>query len=696
MGETLFFDPDPVEVDHHYTYLAEIAGQAIVTETSQSDMRSRRFSPLTALQADQIEWSNHHHTDVDTNTVQGAIDLLWGRDSGDECICTFCIVPDQNLTQQLSEIFAKLAVLGAELPTEKMNSAVICFPRGVFFLEGPVNASGLDHITLRGAGREATEIVQKSGATLSIEKCAALTVEDLSMTIPEDAASVQLAVTAIQSTTLSRCLFSGPTGAKADEEPIALVSIDGQSGSVDASVWVKECIFGVLEHRLGLRISTDGLQVVRDCQFIGTPQATRGKFGGIISKYLDGTNVVAKAPGVDLGPKSGLYQVTGVDDRVYDVSHVPMSDRDALIRYVIDAQVIAGVDAPRNAEEWKLVAAGIEGITFKALAAPIADGTLGPATDLGGGRAENPFAITRDTVEPVAIGRDTGGPIIGNPVGARRALAGRGSFGGFTTDMISADELENIRLSEHDIKQVHEALGDFVLTAQVASFHRNFGVLIVPAAHSRTQISGNQFKWVHSAIVVIGSHPTKRSGVLTGTSSVTVTRNSIQRTPIKGSSQAKAKGGLYPAAITLRNVGRCDVSYNSVQQLVTTAAQFNNYIIGYLNAKTMAVTDEGFSAIEMRGAIGPVTQAIGNEALYFRHAVFANGEPQWQGSPSQNPNLRENFWTFRRNCVLPATEVSTGVSFSGALFGTALMDHMRIIPFNSADDNHPPHPFNNQ
>ncbi len=107
-ADQIAFRPEPVETHHAYAFLGRWTGGAFATETATTDMRSRRFPALTRLDAQSVSWSNHHHTSIATNTVQGAIDLLFSRPTGGSCLCTVCLDPSFPLEDQINDLEGKL------------------------------------------------------------------------------------------------------------------------------------------------------------------------------------------------------------------------------------------------------------------------------------------------------------------------------------------------------------------------------------------------------------------------------------------------------------------------------------------------------------------------------------------------------------------------------------------------------------
>lgn len=650
-GSNLHFQPDPVEAVHRYVYLGQVDKKAFLAESASSDMRSRAVPALSALEAQQVRWSNHHHTDQKTNTVQGALDLLFGREQGD-CQCTFCIDPTRTLEEQLDEIAAKLSELNKKSPDERMHSALICLPRGVFRLRKPFALQESGFITLKGAGREATEISLDDGATLAVYACEGLAVEDLMITSADPSGSALLEVQRVQTVDIARAMFVC-AGAKDDGKNLFPAVDIIQSGlGPEAAVRVSDSIFEVGDHHAALHIDSDGMQVVRDCQFLGVaPHFPRHVFG-FLPGLLGGIKFMDLPMNVKPGKESGLYEVA--PGKALNLTHVPLSEREAVMEFIRGNQAVFDARDLGDAGKWAAFRDKVTVGAAKAIAPAVTPAPAAPAPAPGGGRGVAATGggamITRrrgGTGQPatggaMALSFRRGGPAI-----AVEAAEVAGIIGSASGPIVAAVDA----LAGRDLRVISDLIGTLINRSSLASYRRVFGVVLQTGERARATLSGNVFRWVHSAIVVDGRNAVEHSPVMPLTSRLTVSGNTILRAAIKGVSQAHWDGESFPAAITCAGVGYLRLESNLVQQDCGGDSGAGEYI-DYLSPLSHELS-EGICAIELRGAVGPVVHATANDAVYCLTCIGVSGSPAFQGRAVADERYRNNIWTFRDNSVLP-------------------------------------------
>lgn len=700
----LRFEAEPVEAEHHYTYLGQVAGKKFVPENEMSDMRSRAFPALGDLKAQQVAWSNDNHTTIKTNTVQGALDILFGQEGGD-CLCTFCINSSTKLHEQLEQIREKLTAMHTEKPDQKLNAALICFPRGVFALEQSVDFKGLGFVTLRGAGREATEIRMLESATLTVSTCDGFAVDDLSMFSADKKGTALLAVKSTETVDISRAMFSAAPGPDAKNVAFPLVQIEQDIADGDTAVWVTASIFNVLENRIGLTIAGHGMHTVRDCQFNGIPPYYSKRIIGLIPKVFGAVKYVAKPQGVPFGKESGIFELQGAGNNALDLSAFPMAERNEIFDFIKGNKSVFGASDLNTAAKWKTFTDNVEGGTAEVLKQRV---TVTPVQPIGrgggavigggavrGGGAGGGAGVTRGFV----IGN--GGAVLGGATGATTGRTGAmlSGTGRITRNSNFAVLMDTItpadpritgvvaNLGAADKQKIGNLLEVLATRTSVASYQRNFGLVIDAGALACTNVVSNHFEWIHSAVIVKGANEASEGAHVPLTAALSIKDNRIKRAALLGISGAAFSGDIYPAAITCDDVGYLKLENNLVQQSFGDTSGIKDYL-EYLS--DLSETYEGKFAIELRGAVGPVVHAVGNDAVYFTHAIGVTGAIAYQANPMQEATRRQNIWMFRENTVLPCTQAQiTALFFAPGLDKYTSTRFVRDA-WETDDFNHPP------
>ena len=679
-GSHLYFEAEPVEAEHRYTYLGQVQNQAFVAENRLSDMRSRAFPALTALTAQQIQWDNRNHPAHDTNTVQGALDLLFAREGGD-CLCTFCIDTSRPLHEQLEEIRDELIRLNTQTPDANLNSARICLPRGIFKLEQSVDMTRLGFVTLQGSGREATEIHLDDGVTLEVQNCEGLVVADLSMFSPGKTGNPLLRVRMTETVDVSNAMFSAGAAPDDHNQVFPLLQILQKEAPGDTAAWVKDCIFNVLENRVGLVITSNGMQVVRDCQFNGIPPNFGFRFLHLVPEVFDRIRFEALPQGAATGPDSGLFEIPNGAGNALNLSAFPLNEREEVFSFVLGNQRIFNATL-NSADNWNSFADNVSGAVVRAheletlvvpgvgttppaatqpapgvtrpaapaQPAPARPGTANPA--LGGIGAARPAPGFAFASRPAAPRTPAAGTVFAGRSGAIAHLARRTSL----VDMVIRDR-PNIRVTDtaaglaiDDIRGIRDLLNGFANRTGIASYQRNFGMMIDAGALASTSVTDNHFEWVHSAIIVRGENDQSREPLPPLTANLNVKDNRILRAAIRGVSKARVGNQRFPAAITIEDAGYIKLANNLIQQSFGDPSSMATYVKYLSNVDDV---EEGFSAIDLRGAVGPVVHGTGNDAVYFRHTIRVAGDVAYRARGNATHNLRPNAWMFRENTVMP-------------------------------------------
>jgi len=636
--EALSFEARPVEITHRYAYLGEVLNGAFLAETASSDFRSRRFPALTTLEAQEMRWSNHHHTDVHTNTVQGAIDLLFSRNTEEECLCTYCIDPERDLAEQLeklAEVVQKTGIFG----TDAFRSLLICFPRGHFELVTEVTFTGLAQITLRGAGRLASEVVFDKGARLVFTDCSEVCLHDLGFSERRAKGDAPLSIEEAQDVTISACRFDSVALTLADstEVPVPFVHVLPAETNVTGTVTVRDSDFAVLENRLGLKVSGRSRRIVRDCRFEGAEPQTTSRSTERSVRLIDRIRALIRPMGFRDDIARGQVQLAQGSDLVLDFGEVPQKLRRPLLSFLREGMTLFDLKIPRTIAEFETLRQTLSE----------AAGWVSRPPGKGGAADSGKFTVVRSMRSRFGGGNtpevdDSAGTTPG-PLPIERVPAG-------IAPAISADG-SKIAAWKEAFDKLNRAVVTETVTENV--YCRNFGIWMTGDEVCDTQITGNRFRWVHSAIVVKHQPVDQKSPYLLPASRTVLRDNLIERAAVQGATRAVVKDFVASAAICCHNAGYLQVAGNTIQQPIDDVAMADDYL-GYL-AGSLSSEHDGFAAISVTGSIGPVAHFTANDATWFRHCLFMHGEARTQTRPAE-PGRRPNMWTFRENTVLPCAD----------------------------------------
>lgn len=646
-GDMLRFDPEPVETVHAYTFLGSVRDGSFVPETTASDFRTRRFPALTALEAQQVAWSNHHHAEVAANTVQGAIDLLFARDTGGDCQCTFCIDPDGDTDEQLQDIVVRLSRDRQSNKTGPSGSALICFPRGAYRIRKEVRFDKLGHIRLKGAGHGISVISMSDEGQFVFDACTSVAVADMAMEV-ENGKGACLRILDTQEVALNDCRFAAQgLEREITEMPVPMVVVKLRNDDSAASASVAGCSFAIVENRLGLLIDGIGRKSVTGCFFTGLAPGSKSTEVKRVAGNVDAVVAAARPRGFREDNAKGLYALPGNSDLVLDASALPIAERDNTIRFLKQASRILALDAPTTAMGWDTFKRSVMGATVMSLKADVAE-----------------------TANP------TGG---GSPVMAVLDRAAMDTL--FSEVELVASTIDNEKLRD----LFTEVAGRF--DTQVPS--RNFGVWTRGGEMFDVTIAQNRFDWVHSAIIVENEPVLAMSEYFLNAGRTVIRENMIRRIPLKGRTQAEVSKLRLHAAITCDSCGYLVLNHNTIQQIIGSQQEAQDYNFDYLNDPAMGTAWEGFAAIRITGTIGPVIHVTGNDAAFFRHAIHVDGFARWQTPKSDTPDWRQNMWAFRENTVLPFSEAQSALHFTPNVVTLEQNGHVRLAQ-SYEDYNHPP------
>jgi hypothetical protein len=672
-ADQIAFRPDPVETHHAYTFLGRWTSGAFAAETAATDMRSRRFPPLTRLDAQSVGWSNHHHPAIATNTVQGAIDLLFARPTGGSCLCTVCLDPTLPLDDQINDLDGKLPPEGGR----------ICLPAGTYTLSGQATLSGRGEIILDGAGAGLVRIEVGSDGALEIADCDRVTLKGLTIAQTDTNGQPPVVIGQCDHVTVRTCAFSGPAGPDPEPAPpLPMLAIQSVRASDLSPVIVSDCTFFVQAHRVGLRIDGASRRSVTGCHFTGTPPKRQGK-NPVIGSFTVSSRMERRPSDFVEDDERGLFAMAGNPDFVLNLSAVPAAARPSVAKWLRRAPELLGLKSPQSPEDWRETETTLTRVAEVILAKSRPRGRVSMVEDARTVAGTIGLTPGPGTSIPPNDGPDI--PIFDLPDPSRPDLIDIEINGDIV--QLDPDRLENI----------FDVLDDFEVQASGWLYQRNFGLWTSGDSVRDTLVADNHFRFVHSAIVLRHDADDPTPGWLLPASKTTVRDNQILRAPIIGPTKSfvdeKGTPLPYAAGITIENGGYLTLSHNAVQQMPGSRNSAEEYL-SYLPEGPQQPTDEGYTAILLRGNPGPVIHVTGNDATYFRFCVIIEGDGRWQDIPVQPPEFRQNVWTFRDNTVLPCIEESTQILPIGFIPGPQTLNRRGFVRIGLDwwDYNHPGEP----
>jgi hypothetical protein len=150
---------------HHFARLALVRlNNGTFSLVENGDCR-RRFPPLTGIAASDVSFSNATCNLGDSGTVQQALDVLCQRQGS---ICTLLLGPGDSLP-------AAVAQLGGA------QDAMICLRAGTYTLNSPLRIQDRGHVQIVGVGPGTRIEAPTSEIALRFDRCAGVTVENLSV-----------------------------------------------------------------------------------------------------------------------------------------------------------------------------------------------------------------------------------------------------------------------------------------------------------------------------------------------------------------------------------------------------------------------------------------------------------------------------------------------------------------------------------
>ena len=675
------FRAEPVETHHAYTFLGRWTGGAFAPETATTDMRGRRFPPLTRLDAQSVGWSNHHHTSVVTNTVQGAIDLLFSRPTGGSCLCTVCLDPSLPLEDQIKD-------LDANLPPE---GGRICLPAGTYTLSEQAALTKRAEIVFDGAGAGLVTIEASSEGVLGFFECGRVTLQGVTVDQIDHKGQAPVTIDTCTHVTIRDCAFSGAPGTDPEPAPpLRLVEIfpPRTKTLTPVTVTVADCAFFVQAHRVGLYIDSGSRRSVTGCHFTGTPPRQQNR-KPVIGSYTVSSRMERRPADFVEDDARGLFAMAGNPDFVLNLSAVPASARPSVARWLQRAPELLGLKSAQSPEDWR---------ETETTLTRVAETILAKSLSRGGDLRVSDVEVSRPSSGTIGL---TPGPDTGIPPRDGPDIP---LFDEFTLPNPTRPDLIDIeingdivQLDPDSIKDLFDTLDDFETQASGWLYLRNFGLWMTGRSVCDTLVADNHFRHVHSAIVLRHDDDDLTPGFLLPASKTTVRDNQILRAPIMGETAAlveeNGKPFACPSGITIENGGYLTLSHNTVQQMPGNPNSAGEYL-GYIGDGPQQPTDEGYTAIILRGNLGPVIHITGNDATYFRFCVIIEGDGRWQDMAVQPPEFRQNVWTFRDNTVLPCLEGSEQILPIGFIPGPQTLNRRGFVRIGRDwwDYNHPGEP----
>jgi hypothetical protein len=676
---------EPVEVDHAYVFLGRVEDGAFVEE-DRPDLRSRAFPALTDLRADDVSWSNHHHTDVGANTVQGALDLLFGREHS--CLCTYVLDPDADAAKQLEEIAAALA--------EAKGSALICLPVGNYPITRPIMFKSAANLVLRGAGGgtvlDAAEA--KLDFLLAFNDCASVVIEDLAIRSVELDGQGCILVETVGRFAVNRVSLYIDGDDRQEQTGIRVSSGATAPDGFAPAVEARESLFYVVARNVAIQVEAPARTIVDGCQFSTAFQSIPAVGPRIFDAigFIDAAQMVER-PGGRL-PADRFFELERGARFVIDLGGIP-EDRRGEARAFLQKALPAfaprgGVTDPKTfAATQDRLSKGV--FAVKSLAAEgFSEGLKG--ADTGGLSFEVLKRLGGSTDRPELFSRRLA--VEGGDPALNLTL-----FGGFAPAATGAppialrartDEaqprpdaeralaraspvpriIDELGIAETGLVNLADLIGGFTITAAAVE-PLSFGVRVVQDVEIETQVVRCRFNRIAIAIHVRGAGRTKDAGApgkLVIRDNIIRRRFRIGRDPRAGVAATK---GIAPGAIEVIDVDSIAILDNTIQQ--ETSPQTPSDAIQALGLRTLDRQDSRFAAIAIAGNVGTVIRVIGNQADFYRHCVAMTAAPLVR-IPDESPFFRGAFYVFRESSVFPP--------FNIVLSSTSLRNWAVDIPDN--------------
>jgi hypothetical protein len=281
------------------------------------------------------------------------------------------------------------------------------------------------------------------------------------------------------------------------------------------------------------------------------------------------------------------------------------------------------------------------------------------AMRLAGKRKKRP-AFTKPEADKDAPPPDKGAGFGGNvDPSVALAAAMKGVKTGKTVHLASIDA--NVDLSVAGA--MAGAINDLSIVVRTGNyvFKRGFGIVSEPAEQARVFVQGNSFDWIRCGILVRGDRKRRQGMPFPVSGKVVISENILQRVPIVANSSNSYDGQIFAALICCEDAGNLDLERNRASQRVRDLADHNDlfpYLVDGIfgGASTAPLKDrDGFCAIELRGEIGPVLRARGNDASYFASGIYITGRPCFDLTEDRETFQPHNFWTLHENSCLPTS-----------------------------------------
>ncbi|OLS52120.1 DUF6519 domain-containing protein [Rhodovulum sulfidophilum] len=675
-GDKLIWEPEPVEIEHHYAWLGIVEGGKL-RNVDEPDMRSRAFPALTELDALDIHYDNSR-SEAEAWTVQGALDLLFAKPPGEaecDCLCTYTIDPDGDLREQLEKIIG-------EIKEAKIGAALICLPAGRFALSDPVMVdTGVD-LTIRGAGRDLTVIelagIDAAKGVFAFVRLNSVTVEDLAVVGKMKSSEEEMPpavlwcldceAVALRRLSLTVSLNAGDLGHGLQ------MRTEGE-GQAEAPVTVEDCLFRIDAGGQGIGIwrAASSLRLA-DCEFRSIAVETLGgsKKLGASDSFIARTKGAARTAARERQIVDGLYMpYPGNSEMLLDLTGLDPEERPAAKRYWSMAlRMIEGADSvatPRAFEKVKADVALVSKAAGQALAAELSVG------EAGAGLPIRKALIGRDGGMPapiLGIARPTGPGMIANPenilitAGSRRGEVTVGEDASRTEKAILKEiEAANAKITgEGKLADWVAAVGpvlDIAVGAAAPEARPTWGGFAFTVRPLEASVSGNTFLDLDVGLDLVAL-PRKEIAARYAPPIPAVIRDNVIRRVIR-------MGRVFPPEwapglgatlnfgrnpITLANYDDITLENNEISQLRPEDMGDDEYEAIYA-----AEADEmgSFAGIALRGRCGPKIRGIGNSSFSLKHCILVDCMPSKTQADFKMP--MENFWVFRENSALPVMPI---------------------------------------
>jgi hypothetical protein len=236
-----FLPQPPAGVTRHYAALAlvDLTGTNFALVPGSADCRLP-FPPLTAITASDVSFDNTTCQLDSARTVQQAIDLLCQRSSG---LCTATAFPGPGWESVFNLI-----------PDNQHGQ--ICFPVGLYPLNGPVTVRNKGRLTLSGVGSGSQLTISGRETVLLFQNCAEVQVRDMAIAttalVSRDTAehlNGTLTFDSCGPVTIERVTLSGAAGPR---RTAACLTVRNPTARPDTPVRVRQSTLNIGHEQIGI------------------------------------------------------------------------------------------------------------------------------------------------------------------------------------------------------------------------------------------------------------------------------------------------------------------------------------------------------------------------------------------------------------------------------------------------------------